>query len=226
MTPTDLTSAASVARLGVRLTVMSLDVQISTFIFCCLMALVRREWAPLIAADVRIANALNRYLNDHVAHVMPWSMLSAALGPTPLRVLVVLASAALHRRGASTRAKLLLGATTGAGLLTTSLKSAIDRRRPVVPLPVRHASGGSFPSSHALTSVVVIGVGAAIVPARPAVRRVIVGAGAVTVVGVGISRLALGVHYLSDVIAGWSLGVAWSLVVLRAFRRTLPARSN
>ena len=74
------------------------------------------------------------------------------------------------------------------------------------------ASGWSFPSGHAFGAMVFYGllVAFAWVSTERRTRRVAAVVAGVLVVGaVGLSRVALGVHYLSDVVAGWAVGVAW-----------------
>ena len=89
------------------------------------------------------------------------------------------------------------------------LKVAVDRPRPVEPL--HHYSGSSFPSGHAAHSVLYVWLAVTIVlRLRPGMARgaaVVAGGVALTVL-VGLSRVYLNVHYLSDVSGGWALGVA------------------
>lgn len=87
-------------------------------------------------------------------------------------------------------------------------------------MPVASAPGNSFPSGHALGSMVVYGM--LVLVFLPALRRRwrpwFIGLAAVIVAAVGFTRIALGVHYLSDVLGGWLLGVAWISVTAYAFR--------
>lgn len=112
----------------------------------------------------------------------------------------------------------LLATTAGALLLDPSVKSLVGRLRPVVEAPVAIASGNSFPSGHALGSTVVYG--ALLLVFLPAVRyrKLFTAAVALLVVAIGVTRVALGVHYLTDVLAGWLLGALWLSVTAYAFR--------
>lgn len=114
-------------------------------------------------------------------------------------------------------------ATTGVGLavLVPTSKALIGRARPMVEVPVAALPGNaSFPSGHAMTAVVLWGT--LVLIALPALRRSdrswLLGAAVVLVLFVGGTRLALGVHFLSDVLAGWALGVAWLAVMVVTFR--------
>jgi membrane protein DedA with SNARE-associated domain/membrane-associated phospholipid phosphatase len=89
------------------------------------------------------------------------------------------------------------------------LKDAVDRPRPVEPL--HRYSGSSFPSGHAAHSVIYVWLAVTIVlRLRPGMARGagVVAAGVVLTILVGLSRVYLNVHYLSDVSSGWALGVA------------------
>jgi len=89
------------------------------------------------------------------------------------------------------------------------IKAAVDRPRP--PDPLTGASGSSFPSGHAAHSVLYVWLAVTIVMRlRPGMARgaAVVSAGIALTALVGLSRVYLGVHYLSDVSAGWALGAA------------------
>ena len=93
--------------------------------------------------------------------------------------------------------------------------------RPVAPPLVDQITAQStfaLPSGHALGSIVVIGVltAAAVLVARRSRRRAVVCAGAGGIVLIGVSRLYLGVHRLTDVLTGWLLGGAWLAVCIGA----------
>jgi undecaprenyl-diphosphatase len=89
------------------------------------------------------------------------------------------------------------------------IKAAVDRPRP--PAPIVSASGSSFPSGHAAHSVLYVWLAVTIVMRlRPGMARgaALVAVGVALTALVGLSRVYLGVHYLSDVSAGWALGAA------------------
>ena len=104
----------------------------------------------------------------------------------------------------------------GAGLLNITLKLAFKRPRPVPFFNLSPPETYSFPSGHSLTSAVFFGALAAILTARIKSKRVRV---AVWIVAtamfllIGLSRIYLGVHYTTDVIAGFAAALIWILVV-------------
>jgi undecaprenyl-diphosphatase len=119
----------------------------------------------------------------------------------------------------------------GAGVLSYILKIVIQRPRPVGATAFLHGETFSFPSGHALGSLVGYGMLAYVIgsnwitTARGRFRLVI--ATAVLVVAIGISRLYLGVHYFSDVVGGYAVGVLWLSVCisgLQVAERRRPLR--
>jgi membrane-associated phospholipid phosphatase len=106
----------------------------------------------------------------------------------------------------------LIVAVLGGLVLDSSLKHLFRRVGPRLDNPWIAEAGWSFPSGHAIASVVVYGfVAYTLLPVlqRPS-QRVLVVAGFVTIaIAIGFSRIYIGAHYLSDVLAGYVVGVAW-----------------
>ena len=105
------------------------------------------------------------------------------------------------------------------------LKAFISRERPDLLEPIVVEHGVSFPSGHAALSMVAYGVlGVLVMRSRLpiAVRRVIVVALGVLVLLIGLSRVWLGVHYPTDVLAGWTAGATIVLVYARLTRSVSP----
>ena len=88
-----------------------------------------------------------------------------------------------------------------------------------MPDPVAHENGASFPSGHAQAAVV--GYAVLLLVVLPvlhgALRRIAVGVAVLMVLGIGLSRVALGVHYVSDVLADYALGAAWLAAMIASF---------
>jgi len=129
-----------------------------------------------------------------------------------------------RRRGAVT----LLVSMGGAALLNFSLKLLSGRERPEPFFGATPPDSYSFPSGHALLSLCFHGMIAALVNARlkGAGRRALVWAGAAFLVAlIGLSRVYLGVHYPSDVAAGYVAAFVWVVIVASA-ERMLEARSR
>lgn len=104
----------------------------------------------------------------------------------------------------------------GAGLLNITLKLAFKRPRPVPYFNLSPPESYSFPSGHSLTSAVFFGALAAILTARIKSRRVKATIWIVSTAMfllIGLSRIYLGVHYTTDVIAGFAAALIWILVV-------------
>lgn len=115
----------------------------------------------------------------------------------------------------------LVGVAIGGTLLNTLLKQVIDRPRPTVVPRLVPVHSTSFPSGHSmLAAVIYLSLGALL--ARLVASRVrqvyFLAVALVLTVLVGCSRVYLGVHYPSDVLAGWSAGLAWALLCWLAAR--------
>ena len=92
-------------------------------------------------------------------------------------------------------------------ITTQIIKGAVDRPRP--DDGVVDVSGFSYPSGHASISVTFLAIAVVLSRTVPAAWRVaLVVAGAVLAVAIGLSRVYLRVHYLSDVLGGWAVGLA------------------
>jgi undecaprenyl-diphosphatase len=102
----------------------------------------------------------------------------------------------------------------GGAIASTVLKAVFDRPRPDVAAAT-HVFTASFPSGHAaLSAVVYLTLALLLAEASPnrALKVYFIGLGVFITFAVGISRIYIGVHYPTDVLAGWSLGAAWALV--------------
>ena len=113
-------------------------------------------------------------------------------------------------------AKLFAVTMIGAGLLNVTLKLAFKRPRPVPFFNLSAPETYSFPSGHALTGACFFGALAAILTARVKSRRVRVVVSIVTTVmflAIGFSRIYLGVHHTTDVIAGFAAAFIWIWMV-------------
>ncbi|TGQ28076.1 MULTISPECIES: phosphatase PAP2 family protein [unclassified Mesorhizobium] len=118
-------------------------------------------------------------------------------------------------------ALLMFVAVAGGQMLSSILKFDIDRPRPDLVSHLVDVASLSFPSGHAMLSAVTYltlgSMAARFLPGR--VTRIYVFALAVmTTLLVGISRIYLGVHWPSDVLAGWCAGFAWAMLCWLASR--------
>jgi undecaprenyl-diphosphatase len=123
-----------------------------------------------------------------------------------------------------------VAAFAGAGLLTLVLKNLIQRPRPVGATTFLYGMSFSFPSGHALGSLVGYGMLAYVIGStwmQSLKGRVRLGiATAVLVLAIGISRLYLGVHYFSDVVAGYAVGILWLSVCISGIQLVQRRRSS
>ncbi len=129
-------------------------------------------------------------------------------GPLPMAGLAVLIFGYLWRRRQHRRAWFFAAAVGGAAALNLVAKAVLGRVRPALWASLAPENSPSFPSGHAMGSMaLVLAVG--LLLARSRWRWLAWTLGPLFVAGVGISRMYLGVHYPSDVAAGWVASVGW-----------------
>lgn len=125
-------------------------------------------------------------------------------------------------------ALLVLVAVLGGTVLSSALKLGLDRPRPDLVPHLVDVVSPSFPSGHAMLSTVVyLTLGLLLARfefARPGTRLYVVGSALALVLLIGASRVYLGVHWPSDVLAGWCLGAAWAIGCLLAADRLAARR--
>jgi undecaprenyl-diphosphatase len=112
------------------------------------------------------------------------------------------------------QALLMAAAVLGGTVLSNGLKYAVDRPRPDFPQSALVFTPG-FPSGHATLGTIVFLTLAALLTrttTEPRIKAYFVGLAVFLTVMVGLSRMYLGVHYPSDVVAGWCVGGAWALL--------------
>jgi len=110
----------------------------------------------------------------------------------------------------------------GASLIGNGLKAWIARPRPMLVPHLAQTTDASFPSGHAMVSAALyltLALMLAESAERWTARVAIVAFGVFLTLLIGCSRVYLGVHWPSDVLAGWSFGAAWALAVFAANRR-------
>ena len=205
-------------RFGLRLTLLALAIALAAVPFATLVFQVVGR-GSLTRLDGRLADRLNDAVHSSSSFLTAVEVVSFFGRAVWLAVLVGVAALFLLRRHRPRLAAFLVLVAIGGGLLNTAVKAAVDRPRPVVDHPVSSASGHSFPSGHAMTSTVCYG--ALLVTFLPVVRlrrRALAVAGtAVLVLAIGCARLLLGVHFLTDVLGGFVLGLSWLTASVAAF---------
>jgi undecaprenyl-diphosphatase len=137
-----------------------------------------------------------------------------------LAVIAVAGFLALDRRYSAM--VFVLGAAASGWILSSVLKAAFDRPRPDLVPHLMRVYFSSFPSGHSMMSAVVYGTLGALLSSLVTLRRLkfyFLALAAVFAGMIGLSRVYLGVHYQTDVLAGWSAGLAWSTLCWLISRR-------
>jgi undecaprenyl-diphosphatase len=147
------------------------------------------------------------------------------LGGTTVIILMIVGSATfLYMKGAHRMALVIVGATISGSIMVTLLKGFFQRPRPTLVdhLVIEHSA--SYPSGHAANSAIVyLTIAVLFLRAEPSLktRIFVLSAALLLTFAVGVSRVALGVHWPSDVLAGWMFGISWAC--LWALLVKLPA---
>ena len=212
-----MTSSATATRAGARLLLGLLAALAVALVVIPLTVLVRSECPPLVTADLEISEAAQGAAARSTVLLRAVQALTLLGDPFLVTGAAALLALVLWRRGAGRLALYVVAARLGALVLSQGLKHLVDRARPVFDVPVATALGPSFPSGHALGSAAFWTTAAVLL--MPYVRRdrlVLTGAVAVAVL-VAATRVLLGVHFLSDVVAGLLLGFAWAAVCTAVF---------
>lgn len=201
---------------------------VAAIAFGGLALLAARPGSPLAPLDTITSDELHELALRHPALVTALLAVSGIFSPGVFRVLGLGATLVVARR-APRLAVWAVVTLAGEGLLDTSLKLLVGRDRPVFAAPVATAGGYAYPSGHAFGSVVGVGVLLAIALPRllRAGRPYVAGAAGVAaaiVLATGFSRVGLGVHWVTDVLAGWIAGVGW-LAATVAVARRFPRRA-
>ncbi|MEV6167143.1 phosphatase PAP2 family protein [Streptomyces sp. NPDC051954] len=191
-----------------------------------LLVLVAAEWGPLIALDGDVARTSHRWAVDGPGTTQAFRILTDWVwDPWTMRILCTAVVVWLVWRHRAWWTALWLAVTVALGtLVQQSLKAAVGRARPVWPDPVDSAHYAAFPSGHAMTATVVCGLLLWLLhryePART-LWRTAVAVAVISVVGVGLTRVWLGVHWASDIVGGWLLGATLVALAVLAHRRWL-----
>lgn len=176
-------------------------------------------WGPLHNLDSAVTNSLHAWAIREPGAVGFLKGVSTVLDPWTLRAVAVGVVVFLGVRGQWLLARWAAVTVLVAGVLGFTLKLIVARSRPSLPDAVASAPGSSFPSGHALNSMAILGVLALLIV--PTIARrwrpLIWGVAAAAVLLVGFARVALGVHYLSDVVSGWLIGAGLVGITVAAF---------
>jgi len=149
-----------------------------------------------------------------------------ALGGTVvLGILLLVVTGYLFAAGKRHAAWFVLATVLGGAALNSLLKLGFARPRPDIVTPLTKVLTLSFPSGHAALSAVcylTLGVLLAQTQASRTLRIYFIATAMLLTLLVGLSRIYLGVHYPTDVLAGWCFGIAWALIcwtIMRHFQR-------
>lgn len=223
-------------RYGLRLTMFALAIILVFVPFGFLLEQVVDE-GRLTTYDRALVEELHDVVRDHPSIAPPLEMFSLLGKPLWFYVLIggVCVLLLLRRRVRLTVFLIVTG--LGGGIIDTAVKMWVSRPRPELEHPIATAFGQSFPSGHTFTSTALYGALLLVfIPALSSrLRPVAFGVYVLLVSAIAFSRLALGVHFLSDVLGGAALGAAWLIASTAAFeiwrtergrRRTAPLKEG
>jgi len=208
------------ARFGARALIAGLALVPVAVPFGLLLFLVQDKWPPLLEVDDGARDSLHGFALSHAGTVSAMRVLSTVGSALVYLPLFAAVAGWLLWRRRPRLALFVVVTTAGSAGLNALVKLAVHRARPVLPDPVAHASGLSFPSGHAQSAMVAASVlGLLALPALHGAWRATAAALAVAwVLAIGFARVFLGVHFVSDVLAGYVLGAAWVVAMTAAFR--------
>lgn len=173
--------------------------------------------------DLTVRAAIHKYASPALTTVMKgvtWLGSGQVLLPSVLCLLAI-----FLLRGMGREARLLIVTMAGAGVLDTVLKLSFHRARPAPFFGISPLDTYSFPSGHALVSFCFYGLLAELIALRQKrLRWLIWTLAGIIVALIGFSRIYLGVHYPSDVIAGYIAALFWMGAVRAVAERRKTAQ--
>lgn len=198
-------------------------------LFFSTLAINVRDHGPLTQEDMPVAQEFHQVARSEpgpVTNFIHWS--SFYLGREVIEVAAVLLGLYwLVKRRWSELAMLAIG-LGGGSAWWFFLERLYNRPRPSFPDPIESLKVGSFPSGHCISAVLFYGLLAYLITSRlksGAARTAVIVLALALMLYVGIGRLYAGGHYLSDVLAGYALGLAWGALVYTIIERVLPRRA-
>ena len=187
--------------------------------FSLTLLLVKESWGPLWRTDEAARDGLHRYAVTHSGFVGAMQLISDSGSGLAWIVVMGFVVVWLLWRRLPRLALFVVITGVGSSVLNGVVKAAVNRLRPDLVDPVAQEQGLSFPSGHAQAAMV--GYLVLLLVFLPVLRgawRSIAKAFAVfMVLAIGFSRVALGVHFVSDVVGGFVLGAAWVAAMAAMF---------
>ena len=206
-------------RLDVRVALAAVSLALVAVPFTLTILLIEDRWAPLLRADRGARDILHRYAVGHPGFVAAMQLISDAGSAVAWSVVLTPVVGWLLWRRLPRLALFVVVTVVGSAALNALVKGSVHRLRPVLTDPVARAHGLSFPSGHAQSAIV--GYTVLLLVFLPilygAWRRSALIVAVVAILAIGFSRIALGVHYVSDVVGGFLLGAAWVAAMTAAF---------
>lgn len=205
-------------RFGLRATLLGIAVAAGGIGFGYLVSQVVHN-GPLVRVDTAAARNLHEWVAGKGALIAVLKVITFLGTPLFFFLVVTIAGLFLLWRHRLRLAVFLVSTSLGGGIVDSIVKIVVDRDRPNLENPLIPLHGKSFPSGHAMSSTFVYGaLLLTFMPAIPKKRRPWVVAGAVVLVlAIGLTRLALGVHYITDIVGGYLLGFVWLTAMTVAF---------
>ena len=184
--------------------------------------------SPVFASIQNFDIATNFFIASSIrsAALTPGMILATELGRTvPMTILVLLVAAVLLSKKLKNDAYFILIVSLGASATTVWLKTVFMRPRP--ELALLSEPSFSFPSGHATAAVAVLGSIALVLYRRSnskSLRLLIPTLALLVILLLSFSRLYLGAHYLSDVVAGWVVGGVWLFLGVFIFKNRFVSK--
>lgn len=195
------------------------DVIAGAGVFLLVLALVVVGWEPLLTFDREAVRFLQGVVAGSDLLLTTTRAVTFMGGGEVSFVLLTSTGLWFAIRRARRAAAFVVASGIGVLIFDEGIKALVGRLRPVPDVPIAVAVGPSFPSGHALNATITYTVLLLVVlPVLSPRSRLVASLVTVAIVVlVGLTRPALGVHYPSDVVAAWGLGIVWVGITNRAF---------